>query len=87
MDTSITTLSDAILLAERMQYADDFVKHGYDTGSMKHKDDEYGTPMDIDMVHSNGRGRGGRHQGRGRYHDRGGQPQRGGHYNRGGRNG
>ena len=32
MDTYFIVLSDAILLAERIQYADDFVKTGYCVG-------------------------------------------------------
>ena len=32
MDTNVTVLNDAILLAERIQYADDFIKTGYKAG-------------------------------------------------------
>ena len=53
MDTNVTTLSDAIILAERIQYADDFIRTGYrqtTSNSKPSRGSNTHTPMDIDTV-------------------------------------
>lgn len=61
MDTNVSVLSDAILLAERIQYADNFIKHVYRTGNPTSQPAKGGKsgpkgagPMDLDSVRAQG---------------------------------
>lgn len=61
MDTNLSVFFDAILLAERIQYTDDFIKHGYRTGNPNSQPGKGGKsgpkgacPMDLDSVCAQG---------------------------------